>query len=650
MVSSRLVVRTACTLDCPDTCSLDVTVQNGVIVDIDAATTGDINDFTADFICRKVQQSIKRVHSDARLTTPLIRTGPKGSGQFRTASWDESIELVASKIKLAIMKHGVDSVFGYLYNSSSGVLESSGAMVELFARLGCPEIEHNICAATFGAAWKQTFPGMDAAHPTHMASSQLVVIWGANPTVSNTHLLPILTKCQANGGTVVVIDPRRTGVADRADIHVPLLPGTDAVLALAIARELKQRQILNAQFIAQHTKGSEQFLDAAQEWTLADAACECGIEESVIVSLVNLISSKSPAMLRVGWGIERNRNGGSGMLAVLALWALAGHFSQRGSGIIASTSAVTAAPVLDKLPVVVGSRTKINMNHVARYLLSDVSGQTGVKVLVVQGANPAVSAPDQNRITRALAQEDLFTVVHDQVLTDTAMYADVVLPATTQFEVDDIAASYGVFALQRVRKAIEPIGESRSNTNVALLLAAAMGVKLLTPTADECGIDDIVTLRSADEPIQFKTTFPDGNRAVLFDESSKLALPKPRRIARDSNYPLIMLSPATSRTINSMFAEFDAPAAVVTINPQDALSRHITTGTRVTVHNQLGVVALDCVVADRVRPGTCEIPKGLWRRHTDSGNVSNVLISDDINDLAGGACFNEARVQITKEQ
>ena len=196
---------------------------------------------------------------------------------------------------------------------------------------------------------------------------------------------------------------------------------------------------------------------------------------------------------------------------------------------------------------------------------------------------------------------------------------------------------------------IEPVGESRSNTNLALSLAAAMGIKLLTPTADEFGISDIVTLRSGDEPIQFKTTFPMHSRAVLFDESSELALPAPHRITQDINYPLIMLSPATSRTVNSMFAEFDPPDSVVTIHPEDALLRHIDTGTRVKVHNALGVVALDCVVSDRVRRGTCEIPKGLWRRHTESGNVSNALISDDINDLAGGACFNEARVQITKE-
>ena len=649
MVPGRLVVRTACTLDCPDTCSLDVTVQDNVIVDIDAATTGDINGFTADFICRKVKQSVKRVHSDARLTTPLIRTGPKGSGQFRTASWDEAIELIATKTKTAITEHGVDSVFGYLYNSSSGVLESSGAMVELFARLGCPEIEHNICAATFGAAWQQVYPGMDAADPMHMEFSQLVVIWGANPTVSNTHLLPVLTECQARGGTVVVIDPRRTGVAERADMHVPLLPGTDAVLALAITHELERRQVLNTGFIAQHTSGADQFLDAAREWTLEAAALECGLDENIIVALVDLIAKKSPAMLRVGWGIERNRNGGSGMLAVLGLWALAGHFGQRGSGIVASTSATSQEPMMQKIPVVQSSRTKINMNHVARYLLGDVDGQTRVKVFVVQGANPAVTAPDQHRITRALEQENLFTVVHDQVLTDTAMYADVVLPATTQFEVDDFAASYGTFTLQRVRKVIEPVGESRSNTNLALSLAAAMGIKLLTPTADEFGISDIVTLRSGDEPIQFKTTFPTQSRAVLFDESSELALPAPRRITQDINYPLIMLSPATSRTVNSMFAEFDPPDSVVTINPEDASLRHITTGTRVTVHNALGVVALDCVVSDRVRRGTCEIPKGLWRRHTESGNVSNALISDDINDLAGGACFNEARVQITKE-
>jgi len=638
------VVRTACTLDCPDACTLDVTVTDGVITDIDAAKDGDVNPFTTGFICRKVQMSTKRIYSPERITTPLIRTGEKGVGEFRTATWDEALDLIASRITGGITARGVNSIAPYLYNSSSGILEGNGSTLELFARLGAPEIEHTICAFTYGRAWEQVFPGLSSANPQSIPKAKLLIVWGANSTASNSHLPPLINECKANGGTVVVIDPRVTGIADRADLHVPLLPGTDAVFAMAIAAELERRGKLNSTFIRDHVSGSEEFLTVCRGWTLDDAADECGIDVSLFTECVDLISSSTPAMLRMGWGVERNINGGSSMLAIFSMWALTGHFTVEGSGVLGSTSRASSAYVDALLPEVNGSRAVVNMNHVGRWLNSD----DAPSVLFVQGANPAVTANDQQRMLSGLANEAVFTVVHDQVMTDTAKYADVVLPATTQFEVDDLAGSYGSFVLQRVNRVIDPVGESRSNDWVGRELAARLGVHISTLRAADVEAMQTTVVLAPHNSVQFRDVFPDGMKARLFSPDSELPLPSPMTGRGSTGLFLRLLTSATARTVNSMFAEYDPPTAVVSVHPIDAKERGLVDGDNVVVSNALGQVRLPIKVDARMRVGVCEIPKGLWMRHVDGGMVSNALISDGVNDLGGGACFNEALVLIEK--
>lgn len=646
MTKQSLVVRTACTLDCPDTCTLDVTVDNGVIVDIEAATSGDTNQLTDGFICRKVKHSLRRVYSPERLRTPLIRTGAKGENSFREATWDEALRVVADAIRSAIDSDGPDAVLPYVYNSSTGLLESSGAMVELFARLGCPDVEHSICAATYGAAWRQMYRGMESANPLHVADARLLVVWGANPNVSNTHLVPLVNEMVSRGGKLIVVDPRRIGVADRADLHLQIRPGTDAVLALAAIAELERRGAHDADFLSRHAVGVDEIMRVAREWSVERAAQRCGVDASLIHLFVDAIATTRPALLRPGYGIERNRNGGSGMLAVLALWAVAGNFGERGSGIIVSTSSTSSAALHDQFPVVSGARTTVNMNHVGRLLRGESSGRVRPRVLVVQGANPAVTAPDQQGFIRALDSSVVFTVVHDQVLTDTAAYADVVLPATSQFEVDDVAASYGAFVLQEVARAIEPVGESRSNTDLAFGLASLLGVELTSPR--NIGVPALTEVRTHDEPIQFVTTFPAGGKIVLCDEGSELPLPNPPESDDVVAEALSLVTPATAKTVNSMFAEYDPPEVVVRVHPDDAASRGLVDGDAVTVSSGTARVDLECRVDERMRRGVCEIPKGLWRRHTANGWVGNALVPDHLNDLAGGACFNDGRVHITK--
>jgi len=638
------VVRTACTLDCPDACSLDVTVTDGVITDIDAAKNGDVNPFTAGFICRKVQMSTKRIYSPERIATPLIRTGKKGAGEFRVASWDEALNLVALTIKQGIATRGVNSIAPYLYNSSSGIVEGNGSTLELFARLGAPEIEHTICAFTYGRAWQQIFPGLSSANPQSIPKAKLLIIWGANSTASNSHLPPLVNECKANGGKVIVVDPRVTGIADRADLHVPLLPGTDAVFAMAIAAELERRGKLNSAFIREYVSGSEEYLAVCREWTLDDAADECGIDVSVFNECVDLISASSPAMLRIGWGVERNANGGSSMLAIFSMWAVAGHFGVEGSGILASTSRVSSARIDALLPEIQDARSVVNMNHVGRWLNSD----DAPSVLLIQGANPAVTANNQLLMLAGLANEAVFTVVHDQVMTDTARYADVVLPATTQFEVEDFAGSYGSFSLQRVNKVIEPVGESRSNDWLGRELAARLDLQITTPRVEDIEVAQNTELLTPQNSVQFRDVFPNGMKAHLFSPDSELPLPSPMTGRGSTGLFLRLLTSATAKTVNSMFAEYDPPTAAVSVHPIDATERSLTDGDTVVVSNSLGAVTLPVSVDARMRVGVCEIPKGLWMRHVANGMVSNALISDGVNDLGGGACFNEALVLIEK--
>lgn len=658
-VTHRVV--TACPLDCPDTCSLEVTVTDGRITRIDAApVSAQTNPLTDGWICKKVKHHARRVYSAERIMTPLIRVGAKGSGEFRTATWEEAIGLVADRIRGAIAADGPDSVLPYLYNSSAGKLETKFLTPHLFERLGCPDIKHTICAATMTAAWKQVFGGMLSADPLDVVYARLAVVWGANPGISGTHFLQLLNTARKSGAKLVVIDPRRTATAARADLHLPVRPGTDVVLAYALARWLAHNNGVDTEFVQRHASGVEEFLAAANEWTIERASSVCGVNGDDIVRLGELITTTRPAMLRVGWGMERNRNGGSAHIAAHAVWVLAGHFGVRGSGVLGSTSSAlqTQAHVSWPAGVEHPQRQAMNMNHVGR-VLRDEPGAWHVpaKVLIVQGSNPAVTAVDQRGMLDGLNNEAIFTVVHDQVMTDTALYADVVLPATTHFEVNDLVGSYGSFTAQRNVAAIAPVGESKSNNEFAARLALALGFSVdefdasaerMTRLIDQ-SMPSTPVLRESDSTVQFRDVWPGhpGGRAHLFTAGSELPLPTFVDSAF-SPYPLVLLSPASAHTVNSMFGDTDPPEAILKLHPVDAESRGVTTGDTVCMYNDRSSINVEVAVDATMRPGVCGLPKGLWRRSIGEGLTANAFVVDDLSDLGGGACFNDARVEVKK--
>lgn len=634
---------TACPLDCPDMCTLEVTVRDGRLLGVDATPAGEGNPFTDGWICAKVRRHAERVYAPERILTPLVRTGPKGAGEFRVATWDEALDRVAGAVRAAIDRSGPASVVPFLYNSSAGA-RADRLTERLFAELGTSMVAHTICAATAGIAWHATFPGMAAADPADLDHSELVVLWGANPSASNTHLTPLLTAARKRGAAVVVIDPRRTPTAARADLHLAPLPGTDAALGLALAAELDRTGRVDRAFCDAHASGTDEYLDAAREWPAERAAEVCGVPAEEIRTLAELVAERRPGMLRIGWGMERNRNGGAAIRSALALWVLAGQFGRRGAGVMTSTSG--EADLGDPPgPSRSAWARQLNMNRIGRDLLS---ADPPVEVLFVQGANPAVMAPDQTRVLQGLARDELFCVVHEQVMTDTARYADVVLPATTHFEATDVATSYGTFAAAPMPAVIDRVGESWTNDEVAAALAERLGLDGYDPTPPP-GPDGFTVTRPQGT-VQFgaegdpATVAPAGGRALLVLGEGSDRVPVHREL--DDAHPLTLLSPATAKTINSMFAEVDPPAAVVTIHPDDAAARGVTDGDAVVVRNDRAAVTLPARVDAAVRPGVVVIPKGLWRRHVEGGLTANALIPDDVEVTIGGACFNDARVEV----
>jgi anaerobic selenocysteine-containing dehydrogenase len=659
-------VETACPLDCPDACTLQVTLRGGRITRIDGGTA---NEVTRGYICAKVRHFDRRVYGDDRLHFPAMRKGPKGSGTFRRVTWDDALDTIAENLRQTIADHGGEAVLPLCYGGSNGMLTQDYADAILFRRLKTSRLLRTVCAAPTGAANMGLYGKMASVVYQDYPSARLIVIWGVNPGASGIHIMPYLKEARDNGSTIVVIDPRATGIARQADIHLPVRPGTDLAVALAIHRHLFETARADLDFLARHTTGAESLRERALPWTFERAAEVSGVAAGRLQQVAELYATTSPALVKCGWGLERNRNGGSAAAAVLALPAVGGKFGVRGGGYSMSNSAswgIERTWLQDQEP----ATRAVNMNHVGRELTTPSS--TPIRSLFVYNCNPAVTLPDQARVLKGLARTDLFTVVFDQVLTDTAIYADVILPATTFLEHYDYAKGYGAMSLQLAKPVIEPVGESRANNDVFLDLVRRLGLgRDDDPTDDleamlaslagmppEIGDELRETWRATPpyggRPVQFvdvRPKTPDGKVHLCppdLDAEAPLGLYGYQPDPASEQYPFALISPASERTVSSTLGELTRPDVVVDINPQDAELQHVEDGDMVRLFNGQGEVQLRARVSPLVRPGTLSMPKGVWRRHTVNGWTSNVLVPDTLTDLGGGACFNDARVNIIK--
>lgn len=659
-------VETACPLDCPDACALTVTLRGGRIARINGGTA---NEVTRGYICAKVRHFDRRVYGDDRLHFPAIRRGPKGKGEFTRVTWDDALDRIAGRLEQVRQTDGPEAILPLCYGGSNGYLTQDYADAILFRRLGASRLLRTVCAAPTGAANAGLYGKMGSVAYQDYPSARLILVWGVNPGVSGIHLMPYLKEAREQGATIVVIDPRATSVARQSHIHLAVRPGTDLAVALAMHRHLFEEGLADQAFLATHATGADALRERARPWTFERAAEVSGVPAERLRQVADLYARTSPALVKCGWGLERNRNGGSAAAAVLALPAVGGKFGVRGGGYSMSNSATWGIERRWLHDGESGSRT-VNMNLVGRELTTPSA--TPVRALFVYNCNPAVTLPDQARVLEGLSRQDLFTVVFDQVLTDTALYADVVLPATTFLEHYDYAKAYGASSLQLARPVIEPVGESRSNTEVFMDLVRRMGLSrdgdpdddLDAMLASLAGMPDVIgdELRATwcatppfnGRPVQFVDVFPNtpDRRIHLCPETLDREAPRGlygyQEDPATARFPLALISPASERTISSTLGEFTRPDIALDMNPADADARGIEDEDDVRMFNSQGEVTLRARVTPLVRPGTVSTPKGVWRRHTPNGWTSNVLVPDSLTDLGGGACFNDARVEVER--
>jgi anaerobic selenocysteine-containing dehydrogenase len=653
-------------MDCPDTCSLDIEVKQGRVHEIRGSHA---NPNTQGFICSKVANFTQRLYSPDRLLHPMKRTGIKGSGEFLAISWEEAAKIITERFRMIIAKHGGEAILPFFYGGSNALLGQETSDKAFFAKLGACRLARTVCAAPTGAAALGMYGKMPGTAFEDYEYAKCILIWGANPKASNIHLVPYLKNAKAKGAKIVVIDPKLNFSHREYDLHLPVFPGTDLVLALAMIRFWEKNGNLDRQFIEKHTKSVEILLERASEYSLEKAEKITRVPMRDIEKLATMYAESSPAVIRIGWGSERNRNGGQATAAMLAIPALLGKFGVRGGGYTLSNG--TAAKVQSEKIVdsPAWNTREINMNLLGRQLLEEKNPP--IMALFVYNCNPAVTMPNQELVLKGLSREDLFTVVFDQVMTDTARYADVLLPAVTFLEQQEIKKAYGSYVLQYISPAISPCGESRPNEEVFAMLGREMGFtepafqdgteQYLNRVANSIkGLGYPITLDAlrADRilkfdfpgptPIQFANVMPwtpDGK----IDFAPEALGDAPYRYIEDvvfDRYPLALISPATSKTISSMMGEYNLPVLYATMHPKDAKERSLQDGATVKVFNEYGEVHCKLRIKEHIREGVVIIPKGAWRKSSLNGRTACALSPDTLG-TAGGACFNDARVQVS---
>lgn len=671
----RVERASVCTLDCPDTCSLTVVVDDERIVEVRGSRA---NPYTAGVICTKVAAAYPDfVHGEGRLRTPLRRVGRKGEGRFERLSWEAALDLVRDGFTRVIAEHGPQAILPLNYAGPHGMLAGGSMDLRFFHKLGASLLDRKpLCGGVRTEAWVGTFGTVPGIRPEQVAHAKLIVVWGNNVTWSNLHLAPMINRARKAGAKLVVVDPRRTKTAEQADLHVAVRPGTDVVLAWAIAADLERQGGLDREFIERHVEGFDEFMVLARRYSLADAAGICGVPESAIGQLAEWYRTISPAAISVGNGLERNQNGGSGIRAVFALAALAGKFGVPGGGLVngASMSFPKTPQRLQRPDLVPAETRMLNIIDVGRHL-TDSNLAPPIKALFIYNHNPLIVHPDQNRLRRGLEREDLFVVGSDVVMTDSLAYADVVLPAASQFEHADLYPAYGHHWLQRAERVIAPQAEALPNTEIFRRLAARFGFTGPIFTASDAELmDDALDandarmggMRPRDIPTDRAVAMNyAGAEAMLFENvfpktpSGKVELASsyldqkygarlPSYRAYETSYPLLLISPASNRRITSTFGGLrdSDRTPPLEMHPEDARARGLVDGARVKVWNELGEVHLRLRVTESVPRGVVSTLKGGWLRTSDNGQTISALCPTHHADISEGACYNDTRVEV----
>ncbi len=683
--STPILVRGACPHDCPDTCAVITEVQDGQAIKFYADKNHPI---TQGWLCAKVRNYLDRVYHPDRLMYPLRRIGPKGSGEWARISWDEAIADISENWKRIIAEHGAAAILPYSYSGTLGVVENIVAASRLWNRMGASGLERSICDAAAQTAVEATIGARWAPDMRDVAASKLVLIWGHNPASTSPHFMPFLRDAQHNGTYVVVVDPRRTLTARSADLHIQPRPATDGALALGMISIIFAEGLHDEAWLETNTIGWRELRNRAAEFPLERVEAITGVPAATIVDLARRYATSNPALLKIADGIQRHENGGQTVRALVSLPAVTGQYGKKGGGLFYSASGFVPwdEEAIGHMSECPPTPRIINMNRLGAALTGEVEDPP-IKSLYVFVANPVTSTPNSGLIVEGLLREDLFMVVHEQFMTDTARYADIVLPATTQLEHTDMQRPYGHRHLQYNHQAIEPPGETKSNWTVMKLLATAMGYE--EPWLHHSNVEAIEEIFEATKrrsPLLAEMTLDqlrnDGTApysfapgaAVPFADlrfptpSGKVELrcermidfgvdplpeyvPPSEFVESTLDSPLRLITGAAHHFVSSSMANQPKLLAkegspFVEINPDDAAARGISDGQSVSVSNARGSIVLRAIVTDDVPSGTAVAPKGRWATYSLDGKNINVLTSDKLADLGNQSTFHSNLVEI----
>ncbi|HET8744238.1 MAG TPA: molybdopterin oxidoreductase family protein [Ramlibacter sp.] len=669
-------VRGACPHDCPDTCALVTTVQDGVAIRVQGnpahAPTGGV-------LCKKVSHYTERVYHPERLLQPLRRVGPKGAGQFEPVDWDTALDAIAARLK-AIAARDPQAILPYSYCGTMGLVQGEAMAGRFFHQLGASLLDRTICASAGAEGLTHTLGGKVGMKVEFFAEAKLILVWGSNSIASNLHFWRLAQEAKRQGAKLVCIDPRRTETAEKCHEHVQLLPGTDAALALALMHELVVNDWLDHDYIARHTLGFEALRERALRWTPERAAEVCGIPAQQIRDLARDYGTTKPAAIRLNYGVQRVRGGGNAVRAVCCLPALTGAWRHRAGGVLLSSGGFYPVDraALQRPDLLAGRQPRtINMVQIGDALLHAGSPQFGpqIEAVVVYNSNPVAVAPESGRVARGFAREDLFTVVIDQFRTDTADYADYLLPATTQLEHWDIHLSYGHTDVLLNRPAIAPVGQARPNTQVFRDLAARMGFDdPLFRESDESlcrqaygpQVDFELLLQQGFANLKVpEAPFAEGGfptrsgRCEFFSEALARQgldglpdhVPNHEPAGSSERYPLAMISPPARNFLNSTFVNVRSlrdieGEPILEMHADDAAARGIRDAQVVRVFNDRGEYVCKARVSPRARPGVVNGLGVWWRKLGLAGTNVNQLTSQKLTDMGRAPVFYDCLVEV----
>ncbi|RYF04704.1 MAG: molybdopterin oxidoreductase family protein, partial [Oxalobacteraceae bacterium] len=686
---TKTLVRATCPHDCPDTCAIHVTVEHGVATEI----KGDPDHpTTAGVLCTKVSRYIERTYHPDRILTPLRRVGKKGEGRFEPISWDQALDEIASRLK-PIAARDPQAILPYSYCGTMGLVQGEAMAMRFFHKLGASFLDRTVCATAGFTGYKYTIGGSIGTDIEQFQDTKLIVIWGGNPIASNLHFWMRVQEAKRRGAKLIAIDPYRSLTAEKCHQHIALMPGTDAALALGLMHVLIAENLLDHDYIARHTLGFAQLKERAAEWTPQRTAETCGISAEEVVNLAREYGGTAlrgePVAIRMNYGVQRVRGGGMAVRNIACLPALVGAWRHAAGGAQLSTSGSFPAnrAALQRPDLLQGPLPRtINMNTIGDDLLRESAPDFGPKIeaVIVYNANPVAIAPDSAKVQRGFEREDLFTVVLEHFLTDSADYADIVLPATTQLEHVDAHLAYGHLYMMANNAAIAPLGESKPNTEIFRLLASRMG---FTDAAFQESDDEMAAkaFNSKDaRAVHFdweslKRTgwsklnmpaapfadggFPTPSGKCELYSASMLAdgldpvpsyIPNYESVASNpelaAKYPLAMISPPARNFLNSTFVNVQSLRATegephLDIHPDDAAVRRIGDKEMVRIFNDRGAFVARARVTPKARAGLVVGLSIWWKKLASDGKNANEVTSQRLTDMGRAPTFYDTLVQ-----